>query len=226
MGFLHRKVATQRYVPFFINTNPFQDDTVCDLHMILQKRFHRNSPQSAPAGSNGSQAPICQRLLPWTVPGALPTVAFWLAIILGNQKKKAKGKLRRSGKHGYNLFFYWVKFCQGRQGLLRFTGVLSTSWLWFSHATQMFGSGSALAPYGSTYSPGEENKWFVFLLWPLSLRTYKTSFWRLETCAWVEPDMSWHVSLECVAFPFSFCWIQLCTNRRSEDMVYLLWLDF
>jgi len=33
-----------------------------------------------------------------------------------------------------------------------------------------------VGPYGSTYSPGDENKWFVFLLWSLSLRTYKTSF--------------------------------------------------
>lgn len=32
------------------------------------------------------------------------------------------------------------------------------------------------APYGSTYSPGEENKWFVFVLWSHSLRTYESSF--------------------------------------------------
>lgn len=31
-------------------------------------------------------------------------------------------------------------------------------------------------PYGSTYFPGEENKWFVFLLWSHSLRTYKAGF--------------------------------------------------
>ena len=30
--------------------------------------------------------------------------------------------------------------------------------------------------YGSTYSPGEENKWFVFLLWSHLLRTYKIGF--------------------------------------------------
>lgn len=50
--------------------------------------------------------------------------------------------------------------------------------------------------YGSTYSPGEENKWFVFLLWSHSLCTYKTSFWRLETCACVESDISWYVTVE------------------------------
>lgn len=33
-----------------------------------------------------------------------------------------------------------------------------------------------IGPYGSTYSLGEENKWFVFLLRSLSLRTYKTGF--------------------------------------------------
>lgn len=74
-------------------------------------------------------------------------------------------------------------------------------------------------PYGSTYSPGEENKWFVFLLWSHSLRTYKTGFWRLETCACVEPDISLHVSMECVAFPFElivFSWVQFYTNRNRD----------
>ena len=73
--------------------------------------------------------------------------------------------------------------------------------------------------YGSTYSPGEENKWFVFLLWSHLLRTYKIGFWRLETCACVEPDISWHVSMECVAFPFKlivFSWVQFYTNRNTD----------
>lgn len=82
----------------------------------------------------------CQWLLLWTVPRASPTALFWLAIIL----KKGEGKLRRSGEHGSILFFHWVKLCQGRQRLLWFTGVHSTTWLWFSHAAQMLGSGSAL----------------------------------------------------------------------------------
>lgn len=75
------------------------------------------------------------------------------------------------------------------------------------------------APYGSTYSPGEEDKWFVFLLWSHSLYTYKTDFWRLETCVCVEPDRSWHVSMECVAFPFKlivFSWVQFYTNRNTD----------
>ena len=74
-------------------------------------------------------------------------------------------------------------------------------------------------PYGSTYSPGEENKWFVFLLWSHSLRTYKTGFWRLETYACVEPDISWHVSMECVAFHFElkvFSSVQFYTNKNTD----------
>lgn len=76
-----------------------------------------------------------------------------------------------------------------------------------------------IGPYGSTYSPGEENKWFVFLLWPLSLRTYKSSFWRLETCAWVEPDLSWHVSLECVAFRFKLILLGSLLYQQEHRLV-------
>lgn len=119
---------------------PFQDDTVCDLDPNIKETV---SPEFGVVHSSCfyvSQTPSCQWLLLWTVPGALPTVPFWLAIML----KKGEGKLRRSGEHGSNLFFHWVKFCQGRQRLLWFTGVRSTTWLWFSHAAQMLGSGSAL----------------------------------------------------------------------------------
>lgn len=162
-----------------------------------------------------SQAPSCQWLLLWTVPGASPTVPFWLAII----QKKGEGKLRRSGKHGSNLFFHWIRFCQGRQRLLWFTGVRSATWLWFSHAAQMLGSGCALPHMVPLTLRGRENKWFVFLLWSHSLRTYKTGFWRLDTCACVEPDISWYVSMECVAFPFKlivFSWVQFYTNTDTD----------
>lgn len=86
-----------------------------------------------------SGSPSCQWLVLWTVPGALQTVPFWLAIILKKYLKKAKRETHTLWKHGSNLFFYCAKFCQGRQRLLWFTGVRSTTWLWFPDAAQMLG---------------------------------------------------------------------------------------
>ncbi len=162
-----------------------------------------------------SQTPSCQWLLLWTVPGASPTVPFWLAIIL----KKGKGKLSTLRRTWFQPVFPLSKALSGQ------AKVVVVHWGPQHHLALILpcrpdvGIWLCTVPYGSTYSPGEENKWFVFLLWSDSLRTYKTGFWRLETCACVEPDISWHVSMECVAFPFKlivFSWVQFYTNRNTD----------
>lgn len=160
-------------------------------------------------------SPSCQWLALWTVPGALPTVPFWLVIILEKRQERNSNTL----KTWFQPVFPLSKVLSGQ------AKVAVVHWGPQHHLALIpwcrpdVGTWLPNAPYGSTYSPGEENKWFVFLLWSHSLCTYKAGFWRLKTCAFVEPDVSWHMSLECVAFPFRlivFSWVQFYTNRSTD----------
>ena len=145
-----------------------------------------------------SHTPSCQWLLLWTVLWALPTVPFWLAII----PQKRRGETQTLGRTWFQPVFPSSKVLWGQ------AKVAAVHWGPQHHLALILpccpdvGIWLRTGPYGSTYSPGEEDKWFVFLLWSHPLYTYKTGFWRLETCACVEPDISWHVIMECVAFPF------------------------
>lgn len=157
----------------------------------------------------------CQWLALWTVPGALPTVPF----LISNYSEKRQERNSDTLKTWFQPVFPFSKVLSGQ------AKVAVVHWGPQHHLAMILrclpdvGIWLPTAPYGSTYSPGEENKWFVFLLWSHSLRTYKAGFWRLKTCACVEPDISWHVSLECVAFPFRlivFSWVQFYTNRNRD----------
>lgn len=178
---------------------PSQDNTVCDLYPILKETDW--SPEFAMVCSSCfyvSQTPSCQWLLLWTMPRALLTVPFWLAIIL----KKRQGETQTLGRVRFQPVFPLSEVLSGQAKVAVVHCGPQHHLALILPCCPDVGIWLCTVAYGSTYSPGEENKWFVFLLWSHSLRTYKTGFWRLETCACVEPDISWHVSMECVAFHF------------------------
>lgn len=142
-------------------------DTVCDLDLVEKKQFVLR--------------------LPWFVS---PAVKLQLSVIISVDT--ARGFVDNALLISNYIFFLNKKArTLGRMCFHFFFFPLSEAQLWQAevalvHCSPQHHLALILCPdvgiwlcttaYGSTYSPGEENKWFVFLLWSRSLCTYKTSF--------------------------------------------------
>lgn len=147
--------------------------------------------------------------------GSAPTVPWSLAII----PQKSKGKPRHSGEHGSNLFFPLSKALSGQ------AKVTVVHWGPQHHLALIL---PGCPDVGSGF--GSELLHMVpFTLWGRKINglffycglahcTYKTSFWRLEACVCVEPDIRWHVSMECVAIHFEFSLILTGTHISASHI--------
>lgn len=183
---------------------PSQDETVCDLQPISQKRF-----------TGICQLFFCKSDSQLSVITAVDRARSFAdsPLLISNYPEKRLGETQTLMRTRLQPVFPLSKILSGQPKV----AVVHRGPQ--HHLALIPLCLPDVGPYGSTYSTGKENKWFVFLLWSHSLCTYKTSFWRLETYACVEPDISWHVSMECVAFPLklTFPWVQFYFKSNTDQ---------